>query len=46
VLAIDHADGGDNLSLEAMNALTLGQAKKLGRIESTAVQVDKSMCGM
>jgi hypothetical protein len=46
VLAIDHASGGDNLSLEAMDALTKGQAKHFGRIESTAVQVDKSVCGL
>jgi hypothetical protein len=46
VLANDHADGSDNLSLEAMNALTSGQAKALGRIETTAVQVDRLICGM
>merc|ERR1711865_231188 len=51
VLAIDHADDGHkgeaiNLSEEAMDKLTNGQAKKLGKVQSIAVQVDKSVCGL
>jgi hypothetical protein len=45
VLAVDHAQG-ENLSLEAMNALTNGLAVQLGRVQSTVVQVDKSACGL
>lgn len=46
VLAIDHAADGINMSLEAMNALTNGQATALGRVEATVTQVDKSACGL
>lgn len=46
VLAVDHAQSGWNVALGAMNALTNGQAKKLGRIEAEAKQVDKSKCGL
>lgn len=46
VLAVDHAASGWNVALGAMNTLTGGQAKKLGRIEATAKQVDKSKCGL
>ena len=45
VIGIDHADG-ENLSLEAMNKLTQGQAVKLGRIQSYVEQVDNSVCGL
>jgi len=51
MLAIDHADAGRqkgdavNLSKEAMDKLTNGQATKLGRVQSTVVEVDKSVCG-
>lgn len=44
VLAIDHAADGNNLSLEAMNMLTDGQAVQLGRIEATAEKVSAAEC--
>jgi hypothetical protein len=46
ILAIDHAASGFNIALDAMNALTGGQAVKLGRIDATSKQVDKSKCGL
>jgi len=46
VTAVDHADDGFDLSLEAMNTLTNGHAKKLGVIDAQATQVDKSHCGL
>jgi len=46
VLAVDHADNGFNIALEAMNDLTGGQAKQLGRVEVTSKQVAASNCGM
>ncbi|KAI0373180.1 Cerato-platanin-domain-containing protein [Pilatotrama ljubarskyi] len=46
VLAVDHAQKGWNVALGAMNALTGGKARQLGRIEATAKQVDKSKCGL
>ncbi|EIM82441.1 Epl1 protein [Stereum hirsutum FP-91666 SS1] len=46
VLAIDHAGDGINMSLEAMNALTNGQATFLGTVDATVAQVDKSACGL
>jgi hypothetical protein len=46
VLAIDVADDGFNISLEAMNVLTNNTATKLGRIDVTSKQVDASKCGI
>ncbi|KAG2040251.1 Cerato-platanin [Suillus americanus] len=49
VTAIDVGDAaldGFNLSLEAMNGLTDGQAEFLGRVTVTATQVDESNCGL
>ncbi|KAI8626979.1 eliciting plant response-like protein [Xylariaceae sp. FL1651] len=46
VLAVDHAGAGFNVALAAMNDLTNGQAVALGRIDASAVQVDKSVCGL
>jgi hypothetical protein len=46
VTAIDHADDGFNLSEEALNALTDGQAEFLGVVQVSATQVDKSFCGL
>jgi hypothetical protein len=46
VLAIDHAAAGFNLALDAMNALTNGQASQLGRIDAKATQVAASNCGL
>ncbi|KAG1725861.1 Cerato-platanin [Suillus lakei] len=42
----DEARDGFNLSLEAMNGLTGGQAEFLGRVTVTATQVDASNCGL
>ncbi|KAG2348333.1 Cerato-platanin [Suillus weaverae] len=42
----DEARDGFNLSLEAMNGLTGGQAESLGRVTVTATQVDESKCGL
>ncbi|KAG2748327.1 Cerato-platanin [Suillus brevipes Sb2] len=42
----DEARDGFNLSLEAMNGLTGGQAESLGRVTVTATQVDESNCGL
>ena len=46
VLAVDHADAGFNIALEAMNTLTGGQAVFLGRVDATAKQVAASQCGL
>ncbi|KAI0737943.1 immunomodulatory protein [Daedaleopsis nitida] len=46
VLAIDHADEGFNIAMEAMNTLTGGLAAELGRIDATATQVSASACGL
>ena len=46
VLAVDHANSGFNIALEAMNTLTNGQAQALGRIDATATQVAASACGL
>ena len=45
-LAIDHADEGFNIALEAMNTLTGGQAQQLGRISASVKQVSASSCGL
>lgn len=46
VTAIDHAGDGFNLAKAALNTLTNGQAEHDGTISATAVEVDKSECGM
>jgi len=46
VIAMDTASEGFNLSLEAMDTLTNGQAEFLGRVTATATQVDASNCGL
>ncbi|KZT24022.1 Cerato-platanin [Neolentinus lepideus HHB14362 ss-1] len=46
VLAIDHADNGINVSLEAMNTLTNGQAIAVGWVDAQVMQVEPSQCGM
>lgn len=46
VLAVDTASEGFNLSEEAMNALTGGEAAFLGRVAVTAVEVNASVCGL
>lgn len=45
VTGVDTAPEGIDLSQKAMNTLTNGNAQQLGRVEGTAVQVDKSYCG-
>jgi hypothetical protein len=46
VLAVDTASEGFNLSEEAMNTLTGGEAVFLGRVSVTAVEVAASVCGL
>ncbi|KAG5767552.1 hypothetical protein H9Q71_003825 [Fusarium xylarioides] len=46
VLAIDHAASGFNIGLDAMNALTNGQAVKLGRINAQVYHAKPSDCGL
>ncbi|KAI5116030.1 hypothetical protein M0805_002085 [Coniferiporia weirii] len=46
VVAIDHADDGFNLSEEALNTLTDGNAVFDGAVQVTAEQVDASECGL
>ncbi|TCD67988.1 hypothetical protein EIP91_011657 [Steccherinum ochraceum] len=46
VLVVDHTEDGFNLSQEAMDTLTDGQAVHLGRIDAQVQQVDASQCGL
>ena len=46
VLAIDKADNGFNIALEAMNELTGKQGEALGRVNVAAKQVAASVCGL
>lgn len=46
VLAIDHADSGFNLSLQAMNKLTNNQAENLGAIQAIVTPLAASACGL
>jgi hypothetical protein len=46
LFAIDGADSGFVLSLNAMQSLTGGQARELARINVEATQVDVSNCGI
>ncbi|KAI0093823.1 eliciting plant response-like protein [Irpex rosettiformis] len=46
VLAVDVGQDGFNLSQEAMNELTNGQAIQLGRVNANATQVAASACGL
>ncbi|TFY72516.1 hypothetical protein EVG20_g478 [Dentipellis fragilis] len=46
VIAIDHAGDGFNLSLEAMNTLTKGQAVFDGIVQATATQLTSTQCGL
>lgn len=46
VLAVDHAGTGFNIALKAMNDLTGGQAKQLGRVNVVSKQVAASNCKM
>ena len=44
VLVIDHCVGGVDMSREAMDDLTGGQAVALGRVEAEVHVVDAGMC--
>ncbi|KAI9712348.1 MAG: hypothetical protein M1820_001561 [Bogoriella megaspora] len=44
VTAVDHNDQGVNLSQQAMNDLTNGQAVQLGRVNANVQTVDFSRC--
>jgi hypothetical protein len=46
VLAIDHTDTGFNIALKAMDDLTGGLAKELGRIDVVSNQMAPSVCGL
>ncbi|THH07956.1 hypothetical protein EW145_g3023 [Phellinidium pouzarii] len=46
VTAIDHAGDGFNLSQEALDTLTDGNAVADGVVQVDAVQVDASQCGL
>lgn len=46
VTAIDHAGDGFNLSLEAMNSVTNGNAEEYGVIDAEATQIDPVYCGL
>ncbi|PSR80301.1 hypothetical protein PHLCEN_2v6773 [Hermanssonia centrifuga] len=46
VLAVDHTEDGFNISEEAMNLLTGGQAVAVGRVDATVAQVNASACGL
>ncbi|PIL33012.1 hypothetical protein GSI_04461 [Ganoderma sinense ZZ0214-1] len=46
VLAVDSAVDGWNIGLGAMNELTGGQARQLGRVDGVASLVDGAECGM
>ncbi|KAI0093817.1 Cerato-platanin [Irpex rosettiformis] len=46
VLAVDVGRDGFNLSQEAMDELTNGQAVQLGRVDASVNQVDASACGL
>ncbi|TBU26074.1 Cerato-platanin [Dichomitus squalens] len=46
VTVIDQTENGWNIALRAMNDLTHGQGKKLGRVDAVATLVDRSDCGM
>ncbi|KJX92838.1 eliciting plant response-like protein [Zymoseptoria brevis] len=46
ILAIDHTLDGLNISEEAMNALTGGQAEAVGRVDAQVTKVGVDMCGL
>lgn len=46
VTAIDHAGDGFNLSQEALDTLTNGNAVAVGVIQVNAVELDRSACGL
>lgn len=46
IIAVDRAAAGFNVAQEALDALTGGQAVKLGRIDANYTQVANSECGL
>ncbi|TFK88849.1 Cerato-platanin-domain-containing protein [Polyporus arcularius HHB13444] len=46
ILAVDHAQTGFNIDLEAMNKLTNNHAKELGNVKVQAKEVARSACGL
>ncbi|OSD02108.1 Cerato-platanin [Trametes coccinea BRFM310] len=46
VLAIDTGGKGFNIALSAMDKLTNGTARQVGRINATATQVNTTLCGL
>ncbi|TKX20020.1 hypothetical protein C1H76_7797 [Elsinoe australis] len=46
VLAVDSSQAGFNIGLQALNALTNGQAEQLGRVDAGATQVGLDQCGL
>jgi hypothetical protein len=46
ILVIDSTDVGYNVALAAMNELTGGRAKALGRLNVTDISVNRSVCGL
>jgi hypothetical protein len=46
ILAIDHTAEGINMSEEAMNKLTGGNAVQYGRVDATVTKVAGSACGL
>lgn len=46
IMAIDHADSGFNIGLEAMDRLTDGQGMKLGVVDAAATKLDAKECGI
>lgn len=46
MLAVDHALAGFNIALDALDALTSGQAVQLGRVEASSRRVDVAECGL
>ncbi|KAL6308687.1 Cerato-platanin [Sparassis latifolia] len=46
VLVVNYASGGFNISEEAMDTLTDGEAVAAGTVTATALQVNQSHCGL
>ncbi|PHH76037.1 hypothetical protein CDD82_4155 [Ophiocordyceps australis] len=46
VLAIDHTDAGFNIAEAAMNALTDGLARQVGRVDAQATKLTPKDCGL
>ena len=46
IILVDSAENGWSVSSPAMDDLTYGQGKELGRVDAVATLVSKSNCGM